>query len=156
MWVGACFALLLGLALAPFSFIGAFFGGIGLLGFTPFLMAFVYWRNALEASNLADLRPRAVPLALLGAALPVFSSGAIHIGATRAFARGIERSLSDDAHEREAGIALLDLVTPLQDIDELVWLYEREEDPVRKERIAAAYERISGNSIEAKLNELRD
>ena len=44
------FAVLLGTAILPFSLLGIFFLGLGLLGLSPFLMAAVYWRAARAAS----------------------------------------------------------------------------------------------------------
>jgi hypothetical protein len=46
---GALFALLLGVFLLPFSMIGLFANGLGALGLSPFLTAFVFWRNGLRA-----------------------------------------------------------------------------------------------------------
>lgn len=46
---GTIFAFLLGLAMLPFSLIGLLLFGLGALGFMPFLVALVYWRNARMA-----------------------------------------------------------------------------------------------------------
>jgi hypothetical protein len=46
---GAVFCLVVGLVLSPFSLMGLMFG-IGIFGFTPFLTAFVYLRNAVRGT----------------------------------------------------------------------------------------------------------
>src|SRR5262249_33418819 len=49
---GTIFAGLLGLVLLPLSLIGLALG-IGFLGFSPFVTAFVFWRNAVRAYRRA-------------------------------------------------------------------------------------------------------
>jgi hypothetical protein len=54
---GFVFASLLGLVLLPTSFIGLIIG-IGVLGFTPFLTAFVFFRNGWRAYFQAEKHAR--------------------------------------------------------------------------------------------------
>jgi len=48
MTAGALFSLVVGVVLLPFSLLGLMFL-IGVLGFSPFLAALVYWRNGGRA-----------------------------------------------------------------------------------------------------------
>lgn len=52
-FAGALFASLIGLALLPFSLFGLLLMGLGVLGFIPFVTAWVYWRNARRAWRIA-------------------------------------------------------------------------------------------------------
>jgi hypothetical protein len=48
MGIGAVFALVMAVVLFPYSVLGLLFL-IGILGFTPFFTAIIYWRNAVRA-----------------------------------------------------------------------------------------------------------
>ena len=66
---GALFSFVIGVALLPLSVIGLLFG-IGVFGLTPFLVAFVYWRNgrrALQSGGAHGRWGRVAALTLLGA-----------------------------------------------------------------------------------------
>jgi hypothetical protein len=56
----ACFALLLGLVLLPFSVLGVFVDGVGLLGFSPFLTALVFGAQAKPANADPVLQPQPI------------------------------------------------------------------------------------------------
>ena len=68
LWAGVAIALLFGVLLTPFSLLGLMVMGVGALGFTPFLTAIVFRRNALRAMGCDENRLRAFALVLLGAA----------------------------------------------------------------------------------------
>ena len=61
LMAGAVFAFVVGVAILPYSLIGLFFYLIGLLGFVPFLTAFVYLRNGWRAAGAAGLGGVGVP-----------------------------------------------------------------------------------------------
>jgi hypothetical protein len=68
---GAIFAFITGLVLIPFSLFGIIIYGLGCLGFIPFLVAIVYWRNAhmaLSGEGITNPWIR-LTLAVLGLAL---------------------------------------------------------------------------------------
>ena len=58
---GAAFSLAVGMAILPFSVVGILFFFVGLLGFVPFLTAFVYLRNGWRAAGAAGLGGVGVP-----------------------------------------------------------------------------------------------
>ena len=51
-YTGETLAIVIGLLLMPLSILGLTVG-LGVLGFLPFLVAYVYWRNAVRADRLA-------------------------------------------------------------------------------------------------------
>ncbi len=51
-FAGGIFAFVLGLRILPLSLVGLLFYGMGLLGFTPFLSAFVYICNGIQAYQM--------------------------------------------------------------------------------------------------------
>ncbi|HZH31395.1 MAG TPA: hypothetical protein VEY11_11590 [Pyrinomonadaceae bacterium] len=160
MLAGAFFSVGIGLILLPLSLLGLAFG-IGVLGFTPFVTAVIYGRNARRALCAGRARmPRAalcVTLAL-GAAVP-FGAPAFAQWRVR---RMIERSLAeviggDETRARAAG-RRLGLLSRLVEgeFDELARAYGRETDPARKQRLARAYRDITGGDIERRLLVLND
>jgi hypothetical protein len=56
MKAGGIFSLLVGLLILPFSVLGIFVGGLGLLGFIPFATAVVYLRNGARALRHGRVR----------------------------------------------------------------------------------------------------
>jgi hypothetical protein len=42
------------------------------------------------------------------------------------------------------------------DADDLVWAFDREQNPDRRRRLAAAYRRVTGGDVEHRLAILRD
>jgi hypothetical protein len=68
--VGVGVAVLVGVLLLPMSVIGTLAAVIGLLGFTPWFTAWIFWRNAADAYRFAlqSRRPRPQTLVPLGAA----------------------------------------------------------------------------------------
>jgi hypothetical protein len=81
LWVGAGIAFVVGVLLSLFSLLGLLVYGIGALGFTPFLTATVFARNAIRAMRRANDGGRVVVLMFLGAgvaiAVPVLLYGVV-------------------------------------------------------------------------------
>jgi hypothetical protein len=160
MLAGAVFAAGIGLIMLPFTVIGLAFG-IGLLGFTPFVTSLIYWRNARRAHRAASARMSraALCLTLLPGAVVPFAAPAF---AQWRVSRVIERSLSEvlggnDARANAAERRLVNLswVVP-GEFDQMVWAYDVETNPARKERLALVYRNITGGDIESRLNLLKD
>jgi len=91
LWVGCLAAVLIGLILLPNSLLGLIVG-IGALGFTPWLTAFVFYRRAREAHATAQIRSVArmsyllrLPGAAVAALLPELVVWLVH--GTSGFAR---------------------------------------------------------------------
>ncbi len=55
-FAGTLACILIGLVLLPISLFGLMVYGLGALGFSPLLVAWVYWRNAIRASKQVDSR----------------------------------------------------------------------------------------------------
>jgi hypothetical protein len=154
---GALFALLLGIALFPFSLIGLF-AGIGALGLSPFLTAFVFFRNSVRAWDRA--RQRTTGLTALVAAfglLAAFGSPLLtQLYLDRVVTQNMELILSPNAEEATRGISRLRRYRFVMDLDRLVWAYHAEGDAVRRTRLAEAYKEITGVEIEHRLAVLKD
>ncbi|HJR07753.1 MAG TPA: hypothetical protein VJ842_10870 [Pyrinomonadaceae bacterium] len=161
MLAGALFSAVVGILLLPFSIIGLLFALLGVFGFTPFLTAFIYLRNARRALIVARTQmPRAglfVTL-LLGATLSLGVPAFAHwrVGSL------VERSLTeildgDDAHAAAAARRLrhVSWLAP-RETDQLVRAYGSETDPARKARLARAYQEMTGDDIENRLYVLND
>lgn len=148
MLAGALFSAVVGVLLLPFSILGLMFL-VGIFGFTPFLTAFVYLRNARRAMASARTQmPRAgfFFTLLLGATL----SFGVPTFAHRRVGKLVEHSLAevlegDDARASAAAyrLRLAGWLTSSQ-TDQLALAYGRETDPARKARLARAYSEITG------------
>lgn len=148
-------SLTLGILISPLSVIGIFYLGIGLLGFTPFLTAFVFWRNGVR--SLVQSKPGFAPacstgLVLVGMLITAAPPLAAHHLASRAIQRVLSRPSSADAvnHARRLGCVL-----PLP-TDALALEYGREQDVHRKAHLARAYREIADRDVEERLAVLSD
>ncbi len=157
---GALFSFIIGVVLLPLSVIGLLFG-IGVFGFTPFLVAFVYLRNgrrALQSGGAHGRWWRVAALTLLGAWLtfapPAWAQWRVAQSlavATSELGGGDEQLAAAAAHRlkhiRWASGA---------DLSPVVWAYAQETDPARKRRLARGYKEATGEDIETRLRILAD
>lgn len=158
LFAGFVFSGILGLVLIPFSLLGTLFFGIGLLGLTPLLTAFVYYRNCRRlTANLAQQGVKlSGPLVLL-AACGVFVSGlALQLGVDGATQWSIDAILHGEKAEAMRAAETIRWLPDTQNLDDLVFAYDVEDDPARKEILAEAYGRITGVDIETRLRVLHD
>jgi hypothetical protein len=152
MLASSLFALGVACLLVPFSLIGVFFFGIGLLGFTPFLTGFVYFRNAIRLSVhgkragklLADgcgfLFVAALPLALQ----MVTDRAANHL------IEKISTGLPADAlHARETYFRWQNFL----DGDRILDAYSKNNDEEMRRKLASAYAAIAGKDIQTEISE---
>jgi hypothetical protein len=154
----AIFAALLGSVLLPFSIIGLVFV-IGILGFSPFATAFVFWRNAVRAYRKAresGARTHRLALATTGLLITCGGPWAVHVYVTHEVSQAIEMALSADPTKAVPGITVLKWFWWSADFDRLVFAYEAEKDTKRRERLAAFYKELTGEEIEHRLAILRD
>jgi hypothetical protein len=155
---GSVLSFLIGFIILPLTFIGLFFI-IGVLGFVPFLTAFVYFRNAvrcLRQRDARDSRPLFIGTMLLGAIL-VTSIPAIAQWEIRQVALdSAEQLLHSDSPSIEGAVQRLKYLSWFVDTDVIVRAYEHERDPIRKERLSRAYKEITGDDIEDRLTILND
>lgn len=151
---GAAFALGLGLILLPFTLIGLFFI-VGVLGLVPFGTAWVFVRSALAAWRAARHRA-ATGWAVVGFLVACGLPWALQAVTWSAVRSATERATSTDPGEAERGVKQLSRLRFVTDADELVWAFEREQDPDRRRRLADAYRRVTGGELESRLAILRD
>lgn len=160
MWTGALFSAVVGVILLPFSILGLMFF-IGIFGFTPFLTAFIYWRNARRALAFAGAQvPRAgffVTL-LLGATLSLGMPSFAHWRVGKFVERSLVEVLEGDDARANAAAHRLRLAGWLasSQTDQLALAYGRETDPARKARLTRVYHEITGGDIEHRWLVLTD
>jgi hypothetical protein len=145
---GVVFALAMGCAILPTSVIGILLFGLGLLGLTPFLMAYIYWRNAREAFRLVRARGFRPPdwiIAASGFALPLTLAVGSQIGVNSIF-QGCSVAIADG--RPKAAMRTLRVISPLVDTDDLMRDYLVEKDPVRKKRLGDAFLDLTGDTPE--------
>ncbi|MDQ1525279.1 MAG: hypothetical protein QOE47_3203 [Pyrinomonadaceae bacterium] len=160
MLAGAFFSVAVGIFILPLTVIGLAVG-IGALGFTPFVTAFIYWRNARRARLAAAARMTRAALCLtvaLGATVPLASPAFAQWRVNRLIERSLSEVLDGDETRAAAAARRLGLLTWLGmgEFDRMARAYGRETDPARKERLARAYRDITGGDIEQRLFVLND
>jgi hypothetical protein len=151
---GAVFAVALGCAILPFSALGVLFLGLGLLGFTPFLMAAVYSRASKEAFPRPASRRWAV--FVLGASALLAVPAGVQAGATLALRESLVDIASPDAAVAGRAVQRLRRWSVVLDLEHLIVAYAKEEDPNRQARIAAAYHELTGQDAAQRAGELVD
>jgi hypothetical protein len=152
---GAVFALGLGVVLLPVSLLGLFVL-VGVFGFVPFGTAWVLAREARAAWRVASTRRAAAGWAAAGFLAACGVPWGLQLGAWEAVRSATEAAASDDPAEAERGAERLGRLWFAADADDLVWAYERERDPDRRRRMAAAYRRLTGGDVDHRLAVLRD
>jgi hypothetical protein len=160
MFAGAIFSAGIGILLLPLTVIGLAVG-IGILGFTPFVTAVIYWRNARRALKAggAWMSRAALYLTLaMGAVIPFGAPAFAHWRVNRLIERSLPEVMGDDETRAAAAAHRLSYLSQFVagEFDEMVLAYDRETDPARKERLARAYRSITGDDIESRLYVLND
>jgi len=150
----AAFSTALGVVMLPFSFLGLIVV-IGVLGFTPFLSAYVFWRTAKAAwpPSRGPGRPGRVSCCA-GFVLVLLLPALLQAGASLTARTCMERVLA--GHSTRATIATLQVLKFGQELDVLVSAYLRETDTPKKEALSRDYRGITGRSIEDRLARLAD
>lgn len=154
---GALFAALLGLRLLPFSLPGLVVL-IGALGLAPFVTAFVFGRNAWRAGRQAFVQRRGPHLFVslaLGLLVSTLGPWGLQWTNWKRRAEAITLASSSDAVEMERGRELFKGLW-FTDTDDIVRDYQIQRDPARRERLAQAYQNLTGNDIEARGDFLND
>ena len=160
MMAGALFSAVVGIILLPFSILGLLFI-IGILGFTPFLTAFIYLRNARRALRFARTQmPRAALFVtlLLGATLSLGVPTFAHWRIGKLVESSLVEVLEGDDAQANAAARRLRYIGWLasSETDQLALAYGRETDAARKARLARAYREITGGDIERRWLVLTD
>jgi hypothetical protein len=158
LFAAAAFAAGVGLRLLPLSVVFTL-AVIGVLGFTPFLTAFVFLRNGVRALRAARCAHPALPVALsawLGGAAVLGAPALLQLRAARMSAEAITQLLTGGPQEQRQALGTLTAWSLLVDTDQIVRAYEREPDSERRARLKQAYGRITGDSIDSYLARIND
>lgn len=152
MLAGGIFSSMVGVLILPFSVLGILIGGIGLLGFIPFVTAVIYLRNGARALRLNRVT-RPVP----GAAFAALVFGLlVALGPALALQVGAVRAVNVAFREVVAGRRLsplrLCVVRALAlasdaSIPEAVREYRYATDEAHKSHLASAYRQVTGGEI---------
>lgn len=147
---GSVFAAVLGVALLPLSFLGAFFLGVGLLGLSPFVSSLVVgWRARMA---LRSVKGQGLAPALLGF-VAYFGLCAAAQWRASSVLDGVVRDVCSGRPElADAGIARLKRWRSLIEVEQLAVRWGREEDEERRQRLADAYQRLTGKSVERDMD----
>lgn len=151
------FSLAVGISIFPLSLVGLFML-IGILGFTPFVTAGVFLRNAYRCWSFSN--PGRLPRKLLFTAAAAVLTFAVPLGvqsetsrlATNAFAvleNGADRDADDAIHT-------LKQIRLFIDADRLVTAYQNTGNEKYQERLSRAYRELTGERIEERLAILND
>jgi hypothetical protein len=150
---GSACSFVLGILMLPMALIGLIFI-VGILGFSPIIAGFVYMRNGIRSFREAAIISNEVPLAasfLLGAMLAL--GGPVILEET--VSKSVDLVVRNDMTS-EVAVQGLSYFSWVVDADPIALAYEREADPGRKARLAAAYRNITGHEVEARLAILHD
>jgi hypothetical protein len=158
LYAGALFSGLLGLFMLPLTLLGLLIL-IGIFGLTPFFSAFVMERNASRCwreSSTHTVRFKALRTAALAAllalGLPLVAQLAVFEIASRAMA-----ALQTGSEQKYAvAVRTLKFLKFGAKTDEIVFAYQKAADPKQRERLAQAYQAITGREIVERLTELND
>ncbi len=155
---GAILSFTIGVVIFPLTFIGLIML-VGVLGFVPFLTAFVYLRNGLRAiaqANLTLPRFQLVGSVLLGAVLAIGIPVIAQQQLTQIVNESMAQILRNDDQSVDGAIGRAKYFKWLIDTRPILLAYEKETDPVRKERLAKAYKELEGEDAETDLAIMRD
>ena len=156
--MGATASFVIGIVILPLTLIGLLFI-IGILGFVPFVTAFVYLRNGVKAIRQGGLAlsrsaliGTVVSSAVVISALPVVAQWEVgHIAV-----QSVDEILGEDSAAAEGAVQRVRYFRWFVDTDRIVLAYELESENQRRERLAAAYKEITGEDIDARLMILND
>jgi len=151
-FAGAIFSTVIGLVILPLSLLGLMIV-LGVLGFTPFVTAFVFVRNGVRAarinSNGAALLSRLSTAALSG----VLAFGmplAAQVKVESDVSTMIETLISGSAPEAEAAAQRLQSYhyVSRNHCDEIVTAYGKESNTAKRAMLEKTYKAITGEELE--------
>ena len=148
----AIHAMLLGVVLLPTSLIGMLFL-IGVLGFSPFLTAYVFWRNGHQAYRMACSpqsqypRTMAILCLLLAGLVPWTAQSYVNWRVAVAILR-IE---SQDDTTFSRGVEFFRKIRMWVGEEAIMTAYQRTEDEERRQALSRGYREITGNDLAEEL-----
>jgi hypothetical protein len=155
---GAVTSFVIGVVILPLTIMGLLFI-IGILGFVPFITAFVYLRNGVKAIRRGSsalsrsaLIAAILSSAVLISALPVVAQWEVnHI-----VVQSVNEILGEDPLAAAGAVRRVKYLRWITDTDRIVRAYQEESANERRERLARAYKEITGEDIEMRLAILND
>jgi hypothetical protein len=157
---GAVFSAVIGVAILPFSLMGLMVMLIGVLGFIPFVTAFIYLRVGWRAFQTGDPTPLGswINAVFLGAILSIAIPALASFYVSRTASQSIEAIVHGDSQQAEFAIAQLRWLPfiPQQDLEPLVRAYVIEKDPGKKEMLRNSYKLVTGQDIDRRVAIIND
>ena len=156
LFAGSIGAFFIGVIILPLSILGLLFL-IGILGFIPFLTAFVYLRNGVRAFKSAPKN-----LSFGGDVATLVIGASCVIGFSLGFQLTINSIINKSLNEILNGQSTLAAINRLRSIswvfdeDDLVNAYQQEQDPTRQANLADAYLILTDKNIQDRLRYLAD
>src|SRR5262249_23233795 len=155
---GLCFAaavccLAIGLAILPLSILGLFIV-IGVLGFVPFVTALVYLRNGVRLWQQAREKVATRSLAAITAVVFVIALGGpvvVRWQANRTALSALDQLRTGNPAAADAAVERLHSLRWFSDPEGILYAYEVELDPARKEKLGRVYHDITGEDAEVRL-----
>jgi hypothetical protein len=153
--VGGLVAMLAGLFLAPLVLVGLAIG-IGLLGLVPWFTAHAFFRNSFRVARRGHWGVGPVPVLAVVAGLFVCVAPPVAVARAgdRAMAEALRTLEAGGDGSVERGADILDRWRAIVFLDDLVVARRRAGDAAVRRRIAAAYEKVTGRRIEARIDEI--
>jgi hypothetical protein len=155
-FAGAFLALALGIAMLPLSLLGLLLI-VGIFGFTPFLTAFVFLRNAVRSFRKVQSRMNKgllVGTMLFGIAFVIGIPITINMKTSELVSQSVYTIIHSDK-EGEINTAIDKLNSAFwcskSCYDEIIWAYNQEESDTRRQLLSKAYLELTGENIENTL-----
>lgn len=158
-FIGACFSTVIGVMMLPVT-VWTLLIMIGLLGFVPFLSAFVYLRNGVRAIN-AQATPSFASrftVAALGGVVVFGSLVFASVVAENSISAAVDSLIYGNVAEAQVAQDRLKWFrfVPLKQCNRLALAYGREWNPDKKEVLRRAYREITGDDVELQQRMLAD
>jgi hypothetical protein len=156
---GSVFSAVIGLAILPYSLMGLIVV-IGLLGFIPFVTAFVYLRVGWRALHSEEPTPPGswANALLVGAILSLVIPALVSLYVARTASHSIDAILHGSPEQAQLAVGRLRWLPliPQQTLEPIVQAYMVEKDPNRKETLKNSYRVLTGEDIEKRIAILND
>lgn len=155
-FLGACCvaSAIVGVAILPLSLLGLLIL-IGVLGFSPFLTAFVFGRRSLKNFEESPIGRRRTWATLGFAAFFCIAVGAQAI-TSHLYHAALNHVLTGNAQQTATAVKTLKRLMQLIDSDQLIFAWKRTTDPNEKQRLETAYEQVTGQNLAGRAERLVD
>jgi len=155
---GSVFSLVTGVIILPYSLMGLIVV-IGVLGFIPFITAFVYLRTGWRAlTNEAAAIGSLINCLVIGAILSLGVPALASVYVSRSATHSIEAIIHGNPQQAELALAHLRRlpVIPQQNLEPLMQAYLQEKDPERKKLLKNCYQILAGEDIDHRIAIIND